>query len=223
MKYLPIIVLLFGLFASAQVDAPPTQSGDSTYLVDTLGNAYTSSSSGTVRALDIRDRWTFDAVNSLSASNTAIITSATTTLNNRLISNSVSNTAVTTSLLTAINARPSEVRSRTRVEARILNVALAPANTVVYTVTAGKILYVTSYIISTLNNANAIGEWRIRDNVTDKMSFLTGEKPVGAAAVGSINSLSLIEPIPFTTSVTVNEISGDMRVSFYILGYEESN
>lgn len=31
------------------------------------------------------------------------------------------------------------------------------------------------------------------------------------------------EPIPFTTNIDLYEISGDMQVSFYIIGYEENN
>lgn len=130
----------------------------------------------------------------------------------------LSNTA---SVKVAITDRPSEVRSRTKVEARIFNTSLAAASTVVYTVTAGKTLYVESMIISALNNTNAIGEYRVTDGATDKFGYLVGEKAAGVPATSSSSSPALPEPIPFTTNFGVREISGDIILSIYFIGYEE--
>lgn len=127
----------------------------------------------------------------------------------------------TNSVKVAITDRPSEVRSRVKIEASIFSTALTGANTVIYTVTSGKILYIESFIVSSLNAANAIGEWRLRDNNTDKIGFLSGEKAIGASSVAVSASPSLPEPIPFTTSVTARSITGTITLSFYLIGYEE--
>lgn len=126
-------------------------------------------------------------------------------------------------LKVAITDRPSEVRNRVRVEKQIFRSVLTPSNTLVHTVTAGKTFYLTSFVMSSINEANAIGEFRLRDGNTDKLGFVTGEKITGAAAPSTAQSPNLPEPIPFTTAVNLYEISGDMQVSFYIVGYEEPN
>lgn len=130
----------------------------------------------------------------------------------------LSNTA---SVKVAITDRPSEVRNRTKVEARIFNTSLGAESTVVYAVTAGKILYVESMIVSVLNNTNAIGEWRITDGATDKLGYLLGEKTAGVPATSNTSSPALPEPIPFTTNFGAREISGDIILSIYFIGYEE--
>lgn len=125
------------------------------------------------------------------------------------------------SQMVAIADRPSEVRNRTRVENRIFRTSLTGADTVIYTVTSGKTLYITAFVSSFINNANAIGEWRIRDNETDRIGFVSGEKAVGASAPNTASSPTLPEPIAFTHSVRAYEISGDMQVAFWFIGYEE--
>jgi len=125
------------------------------------------------------------------------------------------------SVKVAVTDRPSEVRSRTRIEKQIFNTALTAVSTTVHTVTGGKTFYLESMIISALNNANAIGEWRIADDGVDKIGYLVGEKTTGTAATLSSSSPALPEPIPFTTSFNVREISGDIFLSIYIIGYEE--
>lgn len=130
----------------------------------------------------------------------------------------LSNTA---SIKVAVTDRPSEVRNRVKVEARIFNTALTGTATVLHTVTGGKTFYLESMVISGINTANAIGEWRITDGVTDKLGYLMGEKTTGAAATSTASSPALPEPIPFTTSFGVREVSGDVFLSIYIIGYEE--
>lgn len=127
------------------------------------------------------------------------------------------------SLKVAVTDRPSEVRSRVKIQASIFATSLTAAATTIYTVTAGKTFYLESMITSTLNNANAIGEWRIADGATDKIGFLLGEKTAGVPATGGGTSPALPEPIPFTTAFNVKEISGDIVASIYIIGYEETN
>lgn len=124
-------------------------------------------------------------------------------------------------MLVAVGDRPAEVRNRVRVEARIFNTALTGTPVVLHTVTPGKILYVESMIISAVNQANAVGEWRIANGATDKLGYLLAERAIGAGAAISASSPSLPEPIPFTTNFNVREISGDISLSIYFIGYEE--
>lgn len=124
-------------------------------------------------------------------------------------------------LKVAVTDRPSEVRNRVKVEKRIFRTSLTASMTTVHTVTASKTLYVTGFISSSVNNANDIGEWRVSDGVTDKFGFVTGEKVTGGVAPSNSTSPDLPEPIPFTSAVNLYEVSGDMQVSFWLIGYEE--
>ena len=156
LKYSALYFLfIFGLIAWAQVDAAPTSSGDSFYLVDTLGNAYTSSSSGTIRALDVRDRWAFDqsvsgtsatitAINNLNTSNTAITSSTATAIINTLNANNASNTAITSAGTTAI---VNEIKSASASNTLVVN-QLSASNTAIVT-------SATTSLINTLNANNA--------------------------------------------------------------------
>lgn len=136
------------------------------------------------------------------------------TFNNVGLSNSAS-------VKVAITDRPSEVRNRVKVEARIFNQTLTTTPTVVHTVTVGKTFYLESMIISAINSANVIGEWRIVDGTTDKIGYLLTEKTTGSSAGTASSSPALPEPIPFTTSFSVREVLGDITLSVYIIGYEE--
>lgn len=126
------------------------------------------------------------------------------------------------SIKVAVTDRPSEVRNRVKVQARIFNTSLTTTPSVVYTVTPGKILYVESMIISALNAANTTGEYRITDAAVDRFGYLLGEKVSGGPSVSSVTSPALPEPIPFTTNFGIREVTGDVIVSVYIIGYEET-
>lgn len=130
----------------------------------------------------------------------------------------LSNTA---SVKVAITDRPSEVRNRTKVEKRIFNVTLTTTPTIIHTVTAGKVLYLESMIVSALNTANVIGEWRIVDNGVDKIGYLLPDKILGTPSAMALTSPSLPEPIPFSNTVAVRSVTGTIHLSFYFIGYEE--
>lgn len=203
--HLIVIFTLLSLVVFAQVDAPPTQSGESIYLVDSIGNAYTSSSSGTVRALDVRDRWTFDAINSAAASatintqaivtsvnnnaasTTAIVTSSTVSLINTLNANNASNTAITSAGTTAI---VNEIRS-----ASVSNTAIVTSSTVTLnnTITSGTSSIITANntittsstasLISTLNTNSAS---QVSQSVSSTVYIATAiEKSIYDAAIVS--------------------------------------
>lgn len=130
----------------------------------------------------------------------------------------LSNTA---SIKVAITDRPSEVRNRVKVEKQIFNTTLTGTPTVVHTVTGGKTLYLESMVISALNTANVVGEWRISDNATDKIGYLIPDKTSGSPASAASASPALPEPIPFTTNLSVRSLTGTIALSFYFIGYEE--
>jgi hypothetical protein len=125
------------------------------------------------------------------------------------------------SQMVAIADRPSEVRSRTHININIARTALVAGGTDIYTVTAGKILYVQNFLIFALNDAVAIGEWRMRDNTTVLATIIhsprVGAVPNSADVVGP----TLPEPMIFSTSVNFIEITGVIEVSGFLIGYEE--
>ena len=125
------------------------------------------------------------------------------------------------SIKVAITDRPSEVRNRVKVEARIFNTSITTTPTVIYTVTPGKTLYVESMIISALNSSNTVGEYRITNGETDKLGYLLPDKVIGGPSVSSATSPALPEPIPFTTNIGVRKVLGDISISVFIIGYEE--
>lgn len=119
------------------------------------------------------------------------------------------------SLNVAIADRPSQVRARTLIDVSIMRTTLTVIANTIYTVTPNKTLFMEAFIASSINNSNTVGEWRIQDGTTDKIGFLAGEK-----APNNL-SIALAEPIPFTTAVKLIQISGDMHVAFWFIGYEE--
>jgi len=125
------------------------------------------------------------------------------------------------SLKVAITDRPSEVRNRTAIYVSVPRTSLVAGDTLFYTVTTGKILYVTSFVISQLNDANVIGEWRVRDAATVLGAFIMTNKIAGAASASSTTSPSLPEPMKFATNVNFVEVTGDIIVAGFLIGYEE--
>jgi hypothetical protein len=122
------------------------------------------------------------------------------------------------SLKVAITDRPSEVRSRTRVIIPINRTSLTAAGVTFYTVTVGKILYISAFLITQINDAAAIGEWRLQDDVTVKSGFILPDKNVGSPSGASP---SLPEPMSFVTNVRGVEITGDIIIAGFLIGYEE--
>ena len=125
------------------------------------------------------------------------------------------------SIKVAITDRPSEVRNRIKVEKQIFNTLLTTTPTVVHTTTPGKIFYLESMIISALNTANVIGEWRIANGASDKIGYIISDKTTGSPASTASASPALPEPIPFSTNLNVRSLTGAIQLSFYMIGYEE--
>lgn len=125
------------------------------------------------------------------------------------------------SMKVAITDRPSEVRGRTLIEIPVVRTALSGTPTVIYTVTAGKTLYITSFSFSMINDANAIGEIRLQDDTIVKDAFLMNQKITGNPSTQSSTSPSLPEPMKFTTDVNFIQITGTVEIAGFLIGYEE--
>lgn len=126
------------------------------------------------------------------------------------------------SVKVAITDRPSEVRERTHVNINIPNTVLQAGGDILYTVTPGKILYVTSFLITALNDSAGVGEWRLQDNTIIKSTFIAAPRESGTLpSTQSTASPTLPEPIFFTSDIRAVLIAGSIRLSGFIVGYEE--
>jgi hypothetical protein len=122
----------------------------------------------------------------------------------------------------AITDRPSEVRNRASILIHIPDTLLTGAGTTLYTITSGKILYIHSFFITQLNAANAIGSWTLNDSSTILSTFLLPQRTSGTlASASSAISPTMQEPLAFSINIRAIEVSGDMRISGFMLGYEE--
>lgn len=125
------------------------------------------------------------------------------------------------SQMVAIADRPSEVRGRTRVVIPLNRTALVAGGTDIYTVTIGKILYISAFSFSALNDSIAVGEWRLRDNAAVRAAYIMAPRAGAVPDAAASSSPTLPEPMPFSTSVNLIEITGSIEVSGFLIGYEE--
>jgi hypothetical protein len=125
------------------------------------------------------------------------------------------------SQMVAIADRPSEVRSRTRVIIPVNRTLVSGAGTTLYTVTVGKILYISAFTFSQTNDSASLGEWRLRDSTTIKSGFILPPRTGGTPASASSASPTLPEPMNFATNVNVILITGAVEIAGFLIGYEE--
>lgn len=116
--------------------------------------------------------------------------------------------------------RPSQMNSRTHVEA---NVSGITANTVIRTITPGKTFYLTGFGVYGINESlSTAGNINISDDNTIKLPFLiprdSGTSHPLVSTVGS-----MLEPLPFTNNITLKIVAGTITASVWIIGYEETN
>lgn len=118
--------------------------------------------------------------------------------------------------------RPSQKSGRTHVSGFIDH---ATATTTAYTVTVGKVLYVTSMTMTGYNNGfNTAGRLRVRDNTATKIPITI--TPVGLGSVDAYEQIvgltwNFPEPKRFSTNINVEVVAGTMTYSFEFTGYEE--
>lgn len=128
------------------------------------------------------------------------------------------------SVKVAVTDRQSEVRGRTRVIIPINDVALSGTPSVLYTVTPGRTLYISSFLTSALNTSANEGVFQLRDGTTNRVGFLIPSRVSGSSpSAFSSASPSLPEPLPFATDVNFISTAGTIRISGYLIGYEETN
>lgn len=122
--------------------------------------------------------------------------------------------------------RPSQVTGRTPKKG-FLDAQTADA--LLYTVTAGKVLYVTSLIFGMVNTSNgALGRVMLRDGTTvagaDLLPFLSPAAGAGvlASSVGNVTTpIALAEPLPITAGLFVDILAGTVTYTISFVGYEE--
>jgi hypothetical protein len=83
-----------------------------------------------------------------------------------------------------------------------------------YTVTAGKTFYATSFVVSSYNIEN-IETISLMDGATEKFSF---QYP--ASALAQTFTFNFSTPIPFVTDVDV-DVTGDNFTNNTVIGWEE--
>jgi hypothetical protein len=125
------------------------------------------------------------------------------------------------SQMVAIADRPSEVRARTRVIIPVNRTSVPVGATTLYTVTAGKILYISAFSFTMLNDNIAVGEWRLRDSTTVRAAYIMTSRVAGTASAAAAASPTLPEPMPFSTNVNAILITGTIDIAGFLIGYEE--
>lgn len=119
-------------------------------------------------------------------------------------------------------ARPSQLSGRVETEVIIDG---ATADTIGATVTAAKTFYVTDMILTINNAANAVGRINLRDgnSATDpiKVPILIGDPGSGGDSVLSTVTMSFNEPLPFTSGVFIDVVTGTLTIAGTLIGYEE--
>lgn len=120
-------------------------------------------------------------------------------------------------------ARPSQIPGRTPVRI-VVNHETAPVS--VYTVTAGKTLYITDMVLTIENSAAGSGALDIYDDTAAPLTDLV--LPLNVADPGSggdsaidVITLSYSEPVAFVNGVFFDESAGTLDMSGVLLGYEE--
>lgn len=126
------------------------------------------------------------------------------------------------SVKVAITERQSEVRGRVSVTIPIIDLALTGGSDVLYTVTPGKVLFISSFLTSALNTSTNGGSFILRDGIINKVGFLIPSRVSGSSpSAFSSASPSLPEPLRFETDVNLLRITGTIRAAGYLIGYEE--
>ena len=119
--------------------------------------------------------------------------------------------------------RPSQKTGRAYKTAQI---TAATATTTIYTVTVGKILYITSILVSGFNTSTTnAGILNLRDDTTVKIPISIPTAGVGALSSQtpvSVATITFAEPLQFVTNFNAEENSGTLTFSIAFVGYEDT-
>lgn len=118
-------------------------------------------------------------------------------------------------------ARPSQLPGRTPV--RIVTDAIT-VPTLEYTVTGGKVLYITDLVITVEQSANSLGQLLLRDGLTVAgaivLPLFVPDPGAGATSVTTVTH-TFSEPLAFSAGVFYDEAAGTLTMSGTLIGYEE--
>ncbi len=123
-----------------------------------------------------------------------------------------------------VGSRPSERLGR---EHKQITLTTSAALSTMYTVTSGKVFWVTSWILSAFNTSTTnSGTLAIRDygNTVGVMAFKLPTAGAGANKVQEslvVSGQTLVEPLKFAQDVTVQAGAGTITYSLSMVGYEE--
>lgn len=124
-------------------------------------------------------------------------------------------------LLTVSGARPSQLPGRTAVRIVTNSISL---DTLEYTVTSGKTLFITDLLLTVEQSANNLGTLLVRDgtDVTGPVVLpLFIPDPGAASTTVTTVAHSFVEPLEFSAGVFWEESTGTLTMSGVMLGYEE--
>lgn len=115
--------------------------------------------------------------------------------------------------------RDADFKGRSFIKKHLIDPNLSAAGSLIHQVTATKIFYMTGLVIGSQNtNLTQLGNLVLQNgaDVNDRIPF--NVPPSGVLS----NSMSCEEnPIPFSDSVNVLRLNGNLSVSVCIWGYEE--
>lgn len=132
--------------------------------------------------------------------------------------------AGTNQIGSTVPERPTQKAGRTYVQKHS---NFQSVDATVHTVTAGKVLYVTSMVFEVFNESTASrGDVAVHDGATNDASTRRMQLGAPANAVGQVSpivvaALAYAEPLRFTNSVRGTRTEGAMFWSLTIVGYEE--
>lgn len=122
--------------------------------------------------------------------------------------------------------RPSQFTGRTYKTGMLSQELLSASNTLVYTVTPGKTLWVTSLTISGVNSSTSNnGVILVKDGNTPLFPLILGAQStiIGSNPESIYIHCPFPQPLAFTSAMNVSDGSGGVTVSLSFLGYEETN
>lgn len=137
------------------------------------------------------------------------------------VASSTNDAGTYNALQVATGARPSQLPGRTAVRIVTNSISL---DTLEYTVTSGKTLWITDLLLTVEQSANNLGTLLVRDgtDVTGPVVLpLFIPDPGAASTTVTTVAHSFVEPLEFSAGVFWEESTGTLTMSGVMLGYEE--
>ena len=146
---------------------------------------------------------------------------AGTSYSNVSVAPTTNSSGVSQGLFTVSGARPSQLPGRTPVRIVTNSITL---DTLEYTVSVGKTLYITDLLLTVEQSANSLGTLLVRDGLTVAgpvvLPLFISDPGAGSTTVSTITH-RFEEPLEFSAGVFWEESTGTLTMSGLMLGYEE--